>query len=79
MGTGSLFTYTVVHRPTTPPFQPPYTVGVIALDDGPRVVAEILDVARADLRLGLRLKVDFLDLDEELTLPVFRQLRAVDG
>lgn len=38
-GRGELYSFTVVHAPVVEPFRAPYLVALVALDEGPRVVA----------------------------------------
>lgn len=46
---GRLFTWTVIHVGTaTPPLPPPYALGYVDLDDGPRVLAPIAVDGDAD-------------------------------
>jgi uncharacterized OB-fold protein len=58
-GTGRLFTWTVTHRPTDPAFAAdlPYVVAVVELDEGPRVVGNVLGLAPGDLQLDLPVQV----------------------
>jgi uncharacterized OB-fold protein len=58
-GTGRLFTWTVTHRAVDPAFaeELPYVIAVVELDEGPRVVGNVSDIAPADLRLDLPMRV----------------------
>lgn len=58
-GTGRLFTWTVTHRAVDPAFagELPYVVAVVELDEGPRVVGNVVDVIPADLVLDLPMRV----------------------
>ena len=78
-GRGTLYSYTVVHAPVVAPFKAPYTVALVALEEGTRVVSELLDVPAADVHIGMQLEVDFLQADEGLVLPVFRAAIFADG
>jgi uncharacterized OB-fold protein len=76
-GLGTLYTFTVVHRPTLPAFDAklPYNVAVIQLDEGPYVVSNVVECEPEALRIGMRVQVVFEDLDESVSLPKFRPLR----
>lgn len=78
-GRGTLFTYTVVHAPVSPPFVAPYPVILVELEEGPRVVSELHGVACEDIRIGMELEVDFIDLSPDFGLPIFRARRSNDG
>lgn len=77
-GRGELYSFTVVHAPVVEPFQPPYLVALVALDEGPRVVAGLLGVRADEARIGMRLQAEFARFDQELTLPVFRPATSRD-
>lgn len=72
LGRGTLFSFTVVHSPVVPPFVAPYVVVLVELEEGVRIVSELVGTLPVDVRIGLPLQVEFLDVDPDLTLPVFR-------
>ncbi len=58
-GTGRLFTWTVTHRAVDPAFagELPDVVAVVQLDEGPRVVGNVVGLAPEDLTLDLPMRV----------------------
>lgn len=58
-GTGRVFTWTTTHRATDPAFADdvPYAIVVVELDEGPRVVGNVVDIAVGALRLDLPVRV----------------------
>jgi 3-oxo-4,17-pregnadiene-20-carboxyl-CoA hydratase alpha subunit len=70
-GRGTLYSYVVVHYPQVPSFDYPLPIGLIALEEGTRVVANIDGVAPGALQIGMELTALFVDFDDELSLPVF--------
>lgn len=78
-GTGTVHTFTVTHHPTFPGFESPFVVAVVDLDDGPRMVTNLVDVDPGDVRIGMPVEVTFVAVDDELTLPLFRPDRARSG
>jgi uncharacterized protein len=72
-GKGKLYSYVIHHRPA-PGFIPPYSIAVVELDEGPRMMANIVDCPQTPeaLELDMRLEVKFEKLDEQITLPLFR-------
>jgi uncharacterized OB-fold protein/acyl dehydratase len=60
-GRGTLYSFNVVHHPKVPGFRYPLAVGLIELDEGPRIVTDLVGVTPAQLRVGMRLEVDWLD------------------
>jgi uncharacterized OB-fold protein len=74
-GRGRLYSYTVVHHPQVPAFDYPLVVGLVELDEGVRIVSNIVDCTRDQIEIGMPLEVTWLDSDEDITLPVFRPAR----
>jgi uncharacterized OB-fold protein len=53
-GRGEVFSYSTVHQaPASHEEQAPYTVALIKLKEGPLVTAQLTDVDRSQLRIGL--------------------------
>ncbi len=73
-GRGRIFTWTVVHRALHPGFTDdvPYAVVVVELEEGVRLVSNLVDFAPEGLRLDLPVEVVFDDVTPEFTLPKFR-------
>ncbi|MGY1812082.1 Zn-ribbon domain-containing OB-fold protein [Blastococcus sp. SYSU D00820] len=66
-GAGSLYTYTVAERPTAPPWADavPQLLAVVEWDEGPRFSTELVDVAPADISIGMRVVPVFCDVPEQ--------------
>jgi len=45
---------------------------VVELEEGTRLVADLLEVAADAVRIGMPVVVEFVAVDDELTLPMFR-------
>ncbi|WP_354379029.1 bifunctional MaoC family dehydratase N-terminal/OB-fold nucleic acid binding domain-containing protein [Streptomyces sp. PvR034] len=71
-GAGTVFSYVVMHHPPFPAFDPPYAVAVVELAEGVRMVSNITGVPYDKVRIGMPVQLEFLRVDEELELPVFR-------
>lgn len=78
-GRGKLYSFVINHRaPRKFPVAAPYVVGLVALDEGPRLMSRIVEV-EADpgaLRCDMRLEVVFERISEEIALPHFRPTKA---
>ena len=65
-----------------PPFLPalehkvPLAIAVVELDEGPRLVGQVLECAIDDVRCGMLVEVVFEDLTERVTLPQWRPVRS---
>ncbi|MEA2863579.1 MAG: hypothetical protein QOC84_1535 [Bradyrhizobium sp.] len=77
-GKGRLYSYVINHRPAAPGFTPPYAIAVVELDEGPRMMSNIIDCPQTPeaLELDMRLEVAFEKLDDKITLPLFRPAKA---
>ncbi len=77
-GCGTVFTWTVVGRALHPAFQEdtPYAPTVVEMDEGVRLLSQVVDCPPDDLEIGMPVEVVFDDVTEEVTLPKFRRARA---
>ncbi|KOG85910.1 hypothetical protein ADK38_34025, partial [Streptomyces varsoviensis] len=71
-GAGTVYSYVVMHHPPFPAFDPPYAVGLIELAEGVRMISNVTGVPYDKVRVGMPVELEFLRVDAELTLPVFR-------
>lgn len=71
-GTGTIYSYTTVHR-ATPAFKDdsPYVVVIVELSEGPLLVSNLVDYAPNQLKVGQEVKVVFDKVTEDFTLPKF--------
>jgi uncharacterized OB-fold protein len=72
-GTGAVFSYVVHRHPPVPGKDLPIVIALIDLDEGVRMVGELVDVTDDEVRIGMRVRVDFDRVDDDLTLPVWRK------
>lgn len=70
-GVGEIYSWTVVYRPVTPEFEPPYAPAIVTLDEGYQMLTNIVGIAPADLDIGMRVHVQFHEVGSDLTLPYF--------
>lgn len=73
-GRGVIHSYTVAHQAFHAHWadKVPYVVATIELEEGVRVVDDMLDLDPAAVKIGLPVEVVFQDLSDEITLPKFR-------
>ncbi|MHB8219204.1 MAG: bifunctional MaoC family dehydratase N-terminal/OB-fold nucleic acid binding domain-containing protein [Acidimicrobiales bacterium] len=71
-GRGTVFSFVVVHYPQVPAFDYPLAIGLVELEEGTRLVADLVGLEPSEWRIGRPVEVEFVDHDDELTLPVFR-------
>lgn len=71
-GRGTVYSFVITHHPQVPAFDYPLPIGLIELDEGIRLVSNVIDVEPDEVHIGMRVEVTFVDVDDELTLPQFR-------
>ncbi|GGY25268.1 Zn-ribbon domain-containing OB-fold protein [Streptomyces omiyaensis] len=72
-GRATLYTWSVVHRNDLPPFdgRVPYAAAVVDLEEGPRMMTEVVGVPEDGLRVGMPLEAAFREGPDGVTVPVF--------
>ena len=77
-GTGSVHSFTIIRRAPMAAFAPraPYVLALIDLDEGPRMMANVLGEDALSVRIGDRVKVTFEDRGEGAMIPQFQRVPA---
>ena len=72
-GKGTVYAYSVQHRPANPTMadRVPYTVALVELDEGIRMMSNIIDCAPDDVSVGMPVTVAWEDLSDGRKLPQF--------
>jgi uncharacterized OB-fold protein len=73
-GRGTVYTFTVAHRPPHPVFadQCPLAIAVVELEEGPRMISNVVGCDPADVEIGMAVQVSFEQIeDSDVALPVF--------
>lgn len=70
-GLGDIYSWTVVYRPVTADFAPPYAPAIVTLDEGYQMLTNVIGVAPEELTVGMRVRVQFHSVEPDLTLPYF--------
>lgn len=73
-GTGTVHSFTVIHRSPLPEFEVPYVVAAIDLSEGPRMVTNIVGQDALQVAIGDQVEVTFEDRGEGALLPQFRRI-----
>ena len=74
-GEGEIYSFVIVHYPQVPAFEYPLPIGLIELDEGTRIVAN-LDIDPSEVAIGLRVKARIETFDADLSLPVFAPMAS---
>jgi uncharacterized protein len=75
-GRGIVYSFTVVHRAPSPAFAAavPYVVAVVELEEGPRLMTNIVGCTADAVHIGMKVRAAFRRLSDSVTLPVFEPL-----
>lgn len=73
-GTGTVYTFTVTHQNQAPGFRDevPYVLAYVELDEGPRLLTNIVQCPVDAVHIGQRVTVVFEDVSDEIAIPRFR-------
>jgi uncharacterized OB-fold protein len=76
-GRGVIYSYTIIRQNRSPEFvnDTPYNVAIVQLEEGPRMLSDIVDVGPSDLRVDLPVSVVFDRVSDTISLPRFRPRR----
>jgi len=70
-GRGTVYSFVMPRHPQFPFFDDDYIVALIELEEGTRLVSNLVDVAPEDARIGMAVVVRFDEFDGGVVLPVF--------
>ncbi len=63
--TGKIISYTIIHTPPKPfKILSPYAVAIVELDNGVRLLTQVVDCDHSSLKIGLKVKLDFRKIQE---------------
>jgi hypothetical protein len=72
-GRGSVYTFTVVREPRRGWEKlTPYVLAVIALEEGPHVLSNVINIASEQVVIGMPVEMTFAALDGSTKLPLFQ-------
>ncbi len=76
-GRGTIYSRVICHPPVLPAFQDrvPYAVVLVELGEDPalRMLGNVLDCSPEEVEIGMPVRVDFQDLDDDISLPQWRK------
>ncbi|HEV3133133.1 MAG TPA: OB-fold domain-containing protein, partial [Acidimicrobiia bacterium] len=71
-GTGVVYSFALLHYPQHPAFTYPVIAVLVDLDEGVRVLSNLVDIGPADVHIGLEVEVAFEPTVADMAVPVFR-------
>ena len=72
-GGGTVYSFTVIRQNFSRSFRHliPYVVALIDLDEGPRLMTNLVGVDPDDVRIGMRVRVKFEPVSDDASVPLF--------
>ena len=77
-GRGRVFSFVVVHHPQIPSFDYPLPIAVVELEEGTRLVGDLVGVEPGDVHIGMAVEAELVAVDDELTLAMFKPAGGAD-
>ena len=74
-GRGTVYSHVEPVHPRFAAFEPPYVVGLVELEEGTRLLTNIVDVDPEAVRVGMPLELVIRRQNSEIPLPLFRPMR----
>lgn len=82
-GRGTIYSFVVMHYPEVPPFDYPNPIGLIELEEGTRLIAQLTGIKPDDVKIGTKVQVEFNrfeagapDGDDDIVLPQFHPVEG---
>ncbi|TCP12684.1 hypothetical protein EV674_13614 [Simplicispira metamorpha] len=76
-GRGTVYSFVVMHYPEVPPFDHLNPIVLVELEEGTRLISQIVGIQPGEVRIGQAVQVEFNSFnDGELVLPQFRPVAA---
>ena len=73
-GSGTVYSYAVLHHPQNPAFDYPVLAALVDLDEGIRIVSNLTGIEPDDILIGMRVEAVFEPTVGDCTVPVFRPM-----
>jgi uncharacterized OB-fold protein len=71
-GRGTVHSFVVNHHPQVEGFEYPLVVALVDLEEGIRLVTNLVGVEPGDVRIDMPVEAELVAVDDDLTLPMFR-------
>ena len=77
-GRGKVYTFTVTHQNQAAGFRDglPYVMAYVELEEGPRILTNIVQTPPDEVSIGMPVEVVFEDIDEALAIPKFQRIQT---
>ena len=78
-GRGQIYSFTVSYRARSAEFRAdvPYNLAIVELEEGVRLMSNIVECKNTDLKIGMPVEVVFEDVTLEITIPRFKPVHLL--
>ena len=75
-GFGTVYSFTIIHQVAHLGFESevPYVYAIIDLDDGARMISNVVNIDPSAVEVGMRVQVTFDDVTSEISIPKFEPI-----
>jgi len=74
-GKGTVYSWVTYLESPHPAFKAPFSVVLVELEEGMKIISNMVDAAPEEISIGMPVEVVFDEITEGLTLPKFRKAR----
>ncbi|RKT87017.1 Uncharacterized OB-fold protein, contains Zn-ribbon domain [Saccharopolyspora antimicrobica] len=71
-GRATVHSYVIAHHPPHPAFDYPLLIALVELAEGTRLITNLVGIAPDEVAIGMPVRLEWLEADPQLVLPVFR-------
>jgi uncharacterized OB-fold protein len=72
-GKGTVYSWVTYNESPHPAFKVPYSVVLVELSEGMRIISNLVDVDPDEIEIGMPVEVTFDEITEGVTLPKFKK------
>lgn len=72
-GKGTVYSHVTYQDSPHPAFKAPYSVVLVELEEGPRIISNMVDSKTEEITIGMPVEVVFEEVADDLTLPKFKK------
>jgi len=73
-GKGTVYSWVTYLESPDPAFEAPYSVVLVEMDEGGRLISNMVDTRPEEISIGMPVEVVFDNIADDLTLPKFRKV-----
>lgn len=75
-GRGTVYSYVVAHHPPIPPFEYPNLIVLVELEEGVRIVSNLVDIEPEEVEIGMAVRARFDEVEPDRILLQFERAKG---